>query len=152
MNHEDLQNTSGEKSIPLFSVIIWLCLCHTTLGIVKKWKLRKLDSYTSVLNRYHETRNAKINHNSFIIRSRFQTVYNVFGNGQKIFGMQVWKFFNHFFLLWISSCRFTCCSADSLCKSILNEYLQEKRNCCWRTIISKDDVYYVSCSFWLCCV
>ena len=75
MNHEDLQNTSGEKSIPLFSVIIWLCLCHTTLGIVKKWKLRKLDSYTSVLNRYHEIRNRLIiTHSMLGLDSKLSTM------------------------------------------------------------------------------
>ena len=52
MEHEDIQNASSdEKMIPYSLVIVLFCVCQATLFLVKKWKLRKLVSYPSVLQR-----------------------------------------------------------------------------------------------------
>ena len=51
MEHKDLQNTSSEKMIPYSLVFVWFCLCQAILFMVKKWKLKKLDGYSSVLQR-----------------------------------------------------------------------------------------------------
>ena len=52
MEHEALQNLEEtNKMLPYTMVFIWFCLCQATLFLVKKWKVRKLDSYPSVLQR-----------------------------------------------------------------------------------------------------
>ena len=55
MDHEDLQNVSNdEKMIPYSLVIVLFSVCQATLFLIRKWKLRKLVSYHSVLQRYNE--------------------------------------------------------------------------------------------------